>query len=190
MWRLKDASRMDNHITPSCYGCVINAKHTQIWIWQCKRTVYYFPCDKTIHRICRKDRPMFWSFKASVFIRRDSNWSPTILSMRSMFISRRFINKYQLISIVACHATYPVCPEFRILLCSAYLHLQSQKWHENGRKSEQQSTFSLDHLTRFKIRLMLCSDTQTWKVSHRKQACSSIYMDRRAARYSRNAYDQ
>jgi len=129
MRRLKDASRIDNHITPSCYGCVINAKHTQIWIWQCKRTVYYFPCDKTIHCICRKDRPMFWSFKAYVFIRRDSNWSPTILSTCSMFISRRFINKYQLISIVACQVTYPVCPELRILLCSAYLHLQSQKWH-------------------------------------------------------------
>ena len=81
------------------------------------------PIHETIDCVCRKDRPAFWPFNAFIKVWSGSNRRPSILAIRSTFISSRFINKHKLVGRKINKLSYPDIPELSIPFSGALLCL-------------------------------------------------------------------
>jgi hypothetical protein len=92
----------------------------------------YIPSHKTVHCICRKDRPTLRTLERSGVMWCYSYRSPTIFPISSSFICSRFINEYELVCSPISEFTKPCCPQLRVSLSSSYLHLQirisAERW--------------------------------------------------------------
>src|ERR1700694_1699884 len=92
------------------------------------------PCDKTIDRICRKDRPPFRAREWPRLVRCNPNRCPSVLSITCTLVGGRFINENQLVCTPTRQAIDPQPSELWTLLCRSYLHLQVRNSVINDRK--------------------------------------------------------
>jgi len=105
----------------------------EIFEWlQCKQMLHDLPCDKTINRICRKEKQAFGVFELLEDMRCSSNGCSIMLFVTFTLICDQFISENQLICIPSREGRHSQVTELYASLHSSYWHRPIRKFVSNS----------------------------------------------------------